>query len=124
MSPASEDPRVISAREYLRHLGPGPQPAELPRGALNREAAELRELLRGVLDYVTAAVSLTDEQLATLGHALGDAIAWATADDLCHVCEQSPSGICPAHQAELDQRDTYINLARELGIELPPDGIA
>lgn len=116
MSAATEDPRVISAREYLLHLGRGPEPAGLPRGALNVEAAELRDLLRGVLDYVTASVALTDEQLAVLGHALGDAIAWATNDDVCHVCEQSPSGVCPAHQVELDQRDAYIGLGRELGL--------
>jgi hypothetical protein len=71
-------------------------------------------------DASLPAPALTDVQLAVLGHALGDAIAWATNDDFCHVCEAAPAGVCPDHQAELDQRDAYIKLARELGIEVRP----
>jgi hypothetical protein len=112
------DQRVISARDYLLHLCPGLQPAELPRGALNLEAAELRELLGQVLAYVTESLSLTGEQRAVLSHALGDAIAWCTDADFCGGCEQSPAGVCPDHQAELDQRDAYIRLSRELGLEV------
>jgi hypothetical protein len=62
--------------------------------------------------------ALSDAQREVLRQALGDAIAWATNDDWCHVCEQSPAGLCPDHQAELDRRDNYIKLSRELGIKV------
>ena len=50
MSPATGDPRVISVRAYLLHVRTGPEPAALPRGAVDREAAELRKLPGQVLD--------------------------------------------------------------------------
>ena len=43
---------LAAARGFLVHLRAGPAPAALPRSAVDREAAELRELLGQVLDYV------------------------------------------------------------------------
>jgi hypothetical protein len=81
-----------------------------------------RQLALEAIERIASApgAALSAEQLAVLGHALGDTIAWATNDDFCHVCEAAPAGVCPDHQAELDQRDAYIKLARELGIEVRP----
>jgi hypothetical protein len=81
-------------------------------------ADELERTLEREQEWIRAAGQLTGAQREVLAHALGDAIAWSTNEDFCGGCEQSPTGVCPDHQAELDQRDSYIKLARELGLEV------
>ena len=78
----------------------------------------LEEIDRIAADGTSTATVVTSDQCGVLGQALGDAIAWRTGEDFCGGCEQSPTGVCETHQAELDQRDSYIKLARELGIEV------
>jgi hypothetical protein len=80
-------------------------------------ADELERVLEREQEWIRAA-PLTAAQREVLSHALGDAIAWCTDADFCGGCQQSPAGVCPDHQAELDQRDSYIRLSRELGIEV------
>jgi hypothetical protein len=71
-----------------------------------------------VLDYVTESVPLSDDQLVTLGQALGDAVAWHTDPEPCGSCEYVAPALCAEHAEAVRLRDAYIRLSRELGIEV------
>jgi hypothetical protein len=111
------DQRVIQAREYLTGARRR-KVSELPQSVVAREDAELRRLLGQVLDYVTESVSLSDDQLVTLGQALGDAVAWHTDTEPCGSCEYAAPTLCAEHAEAVRLRDAYIRLSRELGIEV------
>jgi len=55
---------------------------------------------------------------ATLGQALGDAIAYRDPAGDCTGCEAHPAGLCQDHAEDLDKADAYIELAGALGIEV------
>jgi len=57
-------------------------------------------------------------QREVLGQALADAIAHRTPEGFCTECETRPEGLCNDHAADLDLTDAYIQLGRELGIEV------
>jgi hypothetical protein len=106
-----------NAREYLgyaRQVKVG----DLPRPAVVRLAAELRRQLGQVLDAMQADVALTDDQLVTLGQALADAITYRDPQGICTTCDATPGELCDDHADDVDKTDAYLQLARELGIEL------
>jgi transcriptional regulator with XRE-family HTH domain len=53
-----------------------------------------------------------------LGQALADAIAYRDPTGICPDCDTHPAGLCEAHAGDLDKTDAYIELGRQLGIEL------
>lgn len=121
MSAAAEDPRVISAREYLLHLQAGLLPAELPRGALNLEAARLRELLAAVLAAVTEMeFTLTDaedmEDWLAITHVDDGGAVWLVPADALVFAQALADAI--ARAAGEERAGAYIALAHELGIEV------
>jgi hypothetical protein len=59
-----------------------------------------------------------DSQRELLGQALADAITYRTPDSFCTGCEDHPAGLCDDHAADLDLTDAYLQLGRELGIEV------
>ena len=66
------------------------------------------------------APALTDAQRAVLGQALHDAIAWHEDPEPCGSCEYQAPALCAEHAEAVRQRDAYIKLSRELGIEVRP----
>jgi len=61
---------------------------------------------------------LTAEQLVMLGQALGDAIEHRDPPGACQDCEAEYGGLCYDHAGDLDKTDAYLQLARQLGIEV------
>jgi hypothetical protein len=64
---------------------------------------------------------LTPVQLEILGQALADAITGREAsasDYACSDCDAHPAGLCLDHAADLDRMDAYLELARQLGIDV------
>ena len=123
MSPATEDPRVISAREYLRHIRTGPRPGALPRAAVDREAAELRKLLGQVLDAVTEMeFTLADaedmEDWLDTTHIDAGGGVWLTPADALVFAQALPEAI--EHAGGEVRAGAYAALARALGIEVRP----
>jgi hypothetical protein len=113
----SADQRVVQAREFLDAIMPYPV-ASRPVSVLQREDAELRRMIRALLEYVTESVSLTDGQLVTLGQALADAVAWREHGSECTGCEASPADRCDDHLADDEKIAGYLELAAALGIEV------
>ena len=111
------DQRVTNAREYLGYARQC-KVADLPHSAVMRMAAELKRQLGQVLDAGREAVSLSGDQLVTLGQALADAITYRDPAGACPDCEASPSGLCDDHGEDLDKTGAYLQLASELGIEV------
>jgi hypothetical protein len=60
---------------------------------------------------------LSPAGLDTLRQALADAIQYRDPSGACADCEVHPAGLCEDHGADLDRTDTYLALARQLGIE-------
>jgi hypothetical protein len=79
-------------------------------------AGAVRQLLEVIGEQPGA--GLTDEQRAVLGHALGDAIAWHSDPDPCGSCEYVAPALCAEHAEAVAQRDAYIKLSRQLGLEV------
>ena len=132
----SADQRVTFAREFLAGARRR-KVAELPPSVLARELAECRRQLGQVLDVIAGNAPLTDAQREVLRQALGDAIAWHEDPEPCASCrymapgsqedlrlgDAGPGGdlvLCAEHAEAVAQRDAYIRLARELGIEVRP----
>jgi len=113
----SADQRLTAAREYLGYARQV-KVADLPHSALMRLAAELRRQLGQALDAVTENAPLTDAQREVLRQALHDAIAWHEDPEPCRSCEYQAPALCAEHAEAVAQRDAYIRLARELGIEV------
>ena len=108
------DPRIEHARQVLAGYDRGRWTAEV--NLIGHLAGAVRQLLEVIGEQRGA--DLTDVQREVLAHAIADAVAWCTDEDFCGGCEQSPTGVCATHQDELDQRDAYVKLARQLGIEV------
>jgi hypothetical protein len=66
---------------------------------------------------LTATV-LSDGQREVLGQALGDAIEQRTPSGICADCESTSAGLCEPCSGDLDLTDAYLELARELSIEV------
>ena len=79
------------------------------------EARRLARELRTVLD--AGAAVLDALQLATLGLARADAIAYRQPGGECTRCDEHPAGLCADHAADLDRAEDYAELAAGLGIE-------
>jgi hypothetical protein len=60
---------------------------------------------------------LTVKQLATLGHALTDAIEWRDPDGPCRACQAEPGGLCEDHAGDVLRVSAYRQLAADLGLE-------
>ena len=82
------------------------------------------ELLRVIVEMHYAevghghAAALSEPQLKVLGHALADAVAHRDPSGQCNGCDESPAGLCEDHAADLDKADAYLELARQLEIEV------
>jgi hypothetical protein len=88
-------------------------------------AFRLASELGSVLDQLAAgpepAATLTPQQREVIGQALADAADYREArgsDSFCADCEAHPAGICPDHTAELDRCDAYLELGRQLGVDV------
>jgi hypothetical protein len=57
-------------------------------------------------------------QRAILRQALSDAVAYRDPGGACTDCDTHPASLCADHAADLDKTDSYLALARSLGIEL------
>jgi hypothetical protein len=104
------DSRVAYAREFLdaarRRWLEAMKPSELIR-----EAGELRKLLGQALDVIA-------ERREVLAAVIADAISYRTPEGHCADCQAEEGGLCYDHAADLDRTDDYLQLARELGIEV------
>jgi len=105
------DQRVEHARQVLAGYDKGRWTAEL--NLIGHLASAVRQLL----DVITESVSLTDDQLVTLGQAITDALAWCRDDGDCRECDDDPSGTCETHDSRMARVPAYVALARDLGIE-------
>jgi hypothetical protein len=114
----SADPRLTAAREYLGYARQR-KVADLPHTAVVRLAAELRRQLGSVLDYVGEVVALDPDQVEVLGRALSHAIRYADPAVYCDACDALPGDeLCPEDAAGFAAGTSYLNLARDLGIEV------
>jgi hypothetical protein len=133
----SADYRVTAAREFLDAITPYPV-ASRPHSVLQREDAELRRILGQLLTYVddtedeerqhdvtgltvSGGARISPAGMLILASALPDAAEYRegrAGDSFCADCEAAPEGLCETHSAELDQRDVYVALGRDLGIEV------
>ena len=112
------DPRVTAAREFLDAIRPY-KVSDRPHSVLMREDAELRRMLRQLLDVIDGQPSaLAGVQRGTLRLALGDAITYREPAGSCADCDAEPGGLCYDHAGDLDRCDAYGALAESLGIEL------
>ena len=113
------DKRVIHAREFLDAIRPY-KVADRPISVLQREDAELRRMLAGVLAVIDEhqAAALTPRQREVLAAALADAVTYRDPSGDCTGCEAHPAGLCDDHAADLDKTDAYLELAGQLGIEV------
>jgi hypothetical protein len=109
------DQRVETAREYLDGARRR-KVTELPPSLLMRECAELRRLLGQVLDVLDSAVTLDQDQAATVLDALDFAAEYRRyrASLTCEACAQHPAELCEDHAADLDRADDYDRLAGQI----------
>jgi hypothetical protein len=129
----SADLRAERARAYL--AGASGDVTQLPRLALEREAAEARRVVAWLLTLAEDVE--TEEELEAATHVKEDGQAWLVAADVlvliealpdavahrsehaegeCSDCDTSPAGLCAQGAGDLDVRDRYLSLARSLGI--------
>jgi hypothetical protein len=129
------DQRVTAARELLDAVMPYPV-AGRPVSVLRREDAELRRMLRQLLDLLADYEDAAEDETAShatlwggahivaadmqaaLGQALADAVSYRDPSGACPDCEASPSGLCLDHEAGAGKAGSYRALARDLGVEL------
>ena len=81
-------------------------------------ADRLASMLGAVLDVAGQGPALTPQQRDVLGQVLADAVYYRDPQGICADCDDSPSGTCQDHAADLDKTDAYLALARSLGIEV------
>lgn len=62
--------------------------------------------------------TLTAGQRKVLAGALADAVTHREPSGSCADCAVHPAALCEPHAEDLDARDSYLGLARELGIEV------
>ena len=55
---------------------------------------------------------------AVVGPALADAINYRGPAGFCADCDKHPAGLCEDHADDLDRTDLYLNVGRQLGIEV------
>ncbi len=103
--------------DYRREVATAPLSRPPGRHWMLRLAAELESVL-GALDSEPGAAGLDAGQRAVLAQALADAITYRDPGGLCPRCEASAAGLCDDHAEDLDKTDSYLQLARELGIEV------
>jgi hypothetical protein len=112
--------------DYRRELLSAPLTRPPGREWMLRLATELESLLEAlnapaVLGAEPESGGLNDGQRKVLGQALADAADYREArggDSYCAECEASPAGLCDLHAADMDQAGAYLELARDLGIEV------
>ena len=111
-TPPIEDVHIAGARKALAEM-PVIADIERPYFWLGRLATVLQSLVD-----VAKPGGMDSGQREVLGAALADAIAHRTPESYCEECEVRPEGLCNDHAADLDLTDAYIELGRELGIEV------
>jgi hypothetical protein len=112
------DPRLTAASEYLGYAR-GLKVADLPRDGLIRLAAELRRQLGQVLGYLGEVVVLGPDRLEVLGRVFSDAVRFNDVAVHCEACDALPGDeLCPEDAAGFAAGTSYLNLARDLGIEV------
>ena len=106
--------RVANAQEFLASARKR-KVTELPPSVLMREDAELRRQLGVVLDLI-------GEASEVLGRAFADAIGYREPPSFCEFCSaHAPElgELCDEHAADALLVGAYVELAAELGIEVP-----
>jgi hypothetical protein len=133
---ARESPAVRAVyAEFDRDPGPGqmiaPNTAMITR-ACDAAGVKLGDWDRRIVTWLagwepaTCAVfaclvsraALTDGQRELLAAVLADAVDRREPSGACTDCEKHPAGLCWDHNADLDRCDAYLELARQLGIEV------
>ena len=130
------DPRGIAGHAWYEAAA-ALDPARLPEASVRRLLAEALEHVRlllhssdeadmhedlmdeaGLTEHLGTQVVVSPGQLEVIGQALANAIAYRTPEGFCRDCEDSPSGLCLDHAADLDRTDSYLALGRELNVEV------